>query len=99
MNQSQNDQTDALFHSAMVGKQIESFLASDIGRYLQARAHKAYNAAVEDFKRVDASDAEAVRKIQSEMWRAEAFMGWLSQGVQEGLTSLGILQGLDDDPE
>jgi len=36
-------------------------------------------------------------QIQSDMWKAEAFMGWMEQGIQEGLTSLGILEGLDDD--
>jgi hypothetical protein len=86
-------------HSAALGQQVESFLRSDVGKYLQARASRVYNAAVEDFKRVDASDTEAVRKIQADMWKAEAFIGWLSQGVQEGLTSLGILQGIEDDPE
>lgn len=99
MQQNPDDQVETLIRTATLGKQIESFLASDVGRYLQARATRAYNAAVEDFKRVDAADTQAVRKAQSDMWKAEAFMGWLAQGVQEGLTSLGILQGLDDDQE
>ena len=93
------DQLEALIRSATLGKQIEGFLSSDIGKYLQARAQRTYNAAVEEFKVVNASDADEVRRIQMDMWKAEAFMGWLAQGVQEGLTSLGILQGEDDDPE
>lgn len=99
MDQQQQDQIDDLMHVAALGQQIESFLRSDVGRYLQARANRVYNAAVEDFKRVDPSDVNKVRQIQADMWKAEAFIGWLSQGVQEGLTSLGILQGIEDDPE
>lgn len=101
MNNDQNpqDQIDALYQSATLGQQIEAFLRSDVGKYLQQRAGRVYNAAVEDFKRVNPANADEVRRIQADMWKAEAFTGWLSQGVQEGLTSLGILQGIEDDPE
>jgi hypothetical protein len=94
-----DDQAEELIRSAMLGKQIEAFLSSDVGKYLQARTSRVYNAAIEDFKRVDPSDLNKVRQIQADLWKAEAFMGWLSQGVQEGLTSLKILQGIEDDPE
>jgi hypothetical protein len=98
-DQDPQDQLDALYRSAVLGEQIESFLRSDVGKYLQARASRVYNSAVEDFKRVDPSDTNKVRQIQADMWKAEAFEGWLTQGIQEGLTSLGILQGIEDDPE
>jgi hypothetical protein len=94
----QNPQENAeLVYNAVLGQQIESFIKSDIGKYLQARAKKVYNTAVEDFKRLNPADIEMVRKCQTEMWKAEAFMGWLEQGIQEGLNSLGILEGLDDE--
>ena len=99
MDPHQQDQLEELMHTAALGQQIESFLRSDVGKYLQGRANRVYNAAVEDFKRVDPSDTQRVRQIQADMWKAEAFIGWLSQGIQEGLTSLGILQGIEDDPE
>jgi hypothetical protein len=97
--QSDQDQVDQLMHSAALGQQIESFLRSDVGKYLHDRASRVYNAAVEDFKRVNPNDVAAVMRCQADMWKAEAFIGWLSQGIQEGLTSLGILQGIEDDPE
>jgi hypothetical protein len=94
-----SDQSDQLIATAVLGQQIDSFNKSDIGRYLQGRSKRVYNSAVEDFKRLDASNTEAVRKCQTDMWKAEAFMGWLEQGIQEGLTSLGILEGIDDETE
>ena len=98
MPQSQQENGE-LVAAAVLGQQIDSFNRSDIGRYLQSRAKRVYNTAVEQFKVLDPSDAESVRKCQTEMWKAEAFMGWLEQGIQEGLTSLGILEGLDDETE
>lgn len=98
-DQSPQDQIESLYQNAALGQQLESFLRSEVGIYLQDRANRVYNAAVEDFKRVDPSDMNKVRQIQADMWKAEAFIGWLSQGIQEGLTSLGILQGIEDDPE
>ena len=92
-------ESDGLIAAAVLGEQIDSFLRSDVGKYLQARAKRAYNTAVDDFKRVNPSDTAAVMKVQSDMWKAEAFMGWVEQGIQEGLTSLGILEGLNDDHE
>ena len=92
-------QLEALYESAVLGKQIENFLAGDVGKYLHARATRVYNKAVDEFKKVGPTDVAEIMRIQSDMWKAEAFMGWLSQGIQEGLTSLGILQGLEDDPE
>ncbi len=99
MPQNPPQESDDLIAAAVLGQQIDSFLRSDVGRYLQARAQRVYNAAVEEFKRIDAHDAASVSRVQSDMWKAEAFMGWLEQGIQEGLTSLGILEGLDDDAE
>jgi len=95
--QDNSDQTAVLVATAVLGQQIDSFLRSDVGKYLHARAKRVYNAAVEDFKRVAPTDSAKVMQIQSDMWKAEAFMGWMEQGIQEGLTSLGILEGLDDD--
>ena len=96
MPQSQQENAE-LIASAVLGEQIDSFFQSDVGKYLLARAKRVYNTAVEDFKRLDPSDTEAVRRCQTDMWKAEAFQGWMEQGIQEGLTSLGILEGLDDD--
>ena len=93
MDQNQND---GLIRSAVLGKQIESFLSSDVGRYLQSRATRVYNAAIKEFSACDAADVATIRRIQADMWKAEAFMGWLGAGVQEGLTALGIIEGDSD---
>jgi hypothetical protein len=97
--QNPNDELQQLIDSSVLGKQIESFVVSDVGKYLQTRAKRVYNAAIDEFKSVDPTDTDAIRKIQTDIWKAEAFMGWLGQGIQEGLTALGILEGIEDDPQ
>ena len=91
------DENAQLIASAVLGEQIESFLRSDVGKYLHARAIRVYNAAVDEFKVCKPTDTAKIIEIQADMWKAEAFLGWLSQGTQEGLTALGILEGMDDD--
>jgi len=89
--------TEMLVTSAMLGKQLESFRASDVGKYLQARALRVYNAAIEEFASVSPQDSQKITQIQADMWKASAFVQWVEEGIQEGLTSLNILEGLDDD--
>lgn len=91
------DDKDLLYASAVLGEQIESFLRTDVGKYLHARSIRVYNAAVDEFKVCKPTDTSEIIRIQADMWKAEAFLGWLSQGVQEGLTALKILEGMDDD--
>lgn len=93
------DGSDQLVASAVLGQQIENFLRGDVGKYLQARANRVYNAAIDEFKSCDPSDTAKVVKIQADVWKAEAFMTWTSEGIQEGLTALGILEGIDDDTD
>lgn len=92
-------ENDQLLASAVLGKQLENFLASDVGKYLQARANRVYNAAIDEFKSCNPSDTTRLVKIQADVWKAEAFMTWVSEGIQEGLTALGILEGVDDDSD
>ena len=99
MPSQQSEDLRQLAEAAMLGEQLDAFLASDVGRYLQTRAQRAYNAAVEEFKRCDPAHADEIRRIQSDMWKAEAFMGWVTQGIQEGLSALKIIEGVEDDPE
>lgn len=93
------DENDQLVASAVLGQQVENFLTSDVGKYLQARANRVYNAAIDEFKSCDPSDTAKIVKIQANIWKAEAFMTWLAEGIQEGLTALGILEGIDDDTD
>ena len=83
--------------TAVLGKEIEDFLRSDIGKYLISRANRVYTAAVDEFKRVDPTKTAEIIRIQADMWKADAFKAWIVEGIQEGLTALNFLDGRDDD--
>jgi hypothetical protein len=66
------------------GIEVESFLAGPVGRYLTAKAHAEIDEAVEELKRVDATDTSLVQHIQNRIWRAESLDSWLAQAIREG---------------
>lgn len=88
-----------LLDRAQFGKQVEAFWDSRVGGYLQARARECYTAAIQELKVCDATDAKRVMYLQNEVWKAEMFERWLSEAVMDGLKSLELLEGDDDNGE
>ena len=92
-----DDNTIDLLERAQFGKQIEAFWNSQIGNYLRTRARECYTSAIVRLKNADATDVRAVMEAQNDAKVAEWFEDWLAQGIQDGITSLNILQGKDDE--
>lgn len=81
----QSDETTREYmEQVKFGIEVESFLSGKVGSYLIKRAHKEIDEAVEELKRVDATDASLVQQIQNKIWRAESIDEWLAEKVQEG---------------
>ena len=83
---------ELLIRRATFGKQIEQFMSSDIGRYLTARADDDIVNAFNELKKCDPRDGKTVEKWQNQVYRAESFSTWLSEGVQDGLNAIEILE-------
>jgi hypothetical protein len=81
-----------MIRRAVFGKQVESFMNSEIGRYMVARAIEQKQDAQNAFLKVDCSDAESVRKLQNEIFVAESIVGWLRDAVGDGVQALNILE-------
>jgi len=94
--ESEQQRNEALARAAF-GREVEEFWDSRIGKYLRAHAQAQYTSAIEDFKQVDPSDAKEVLKIQGRMLLAESFQDWLSLAIQEGIRSLNLLEGNEDE--
>lgn len=75
-----------------LGIEAEAFLVSDIGRYLAQRAECERDEALADFRAVDPTDSEKVRQIQNRIWRAETFVGWLTEAINVGRYAAQELQ-------
>ena len=81
-----------LFGRALFGKQIQQFWDSDVGAYLRTRAQECYTAAIRKLKDCDPTDSKTVARLQAEVWRAESFEDWLSEGIVDGLKSMDLLE-------
>jgi len=78
------DDLEMLKRDARFGLEVESFLASPVGRYLCQRAEEEVTAALQELKTVDPTDALTVRALQNKVWRGEQIQYWLGEAVTAG---------------
>jgi hypothetical protein len=76
--------TQALYAEAVLGKDAEEFLKSDIGRIMLARAEEEESEALEALAGV------------SSWWRARSFKQWLTELVVTGRQALQQLETPED---
>ena len=84
-----------LLKVAEFGMDVSAFLNGPVGRYLVRRAEAEIEAATEQLKKIDPTDTEGVRRLQNEIYRAEAIQYWLAEAIQEGLNAEETLQQFD----
>ncbi len=77
---------------AVFGKQVESFLGSEIGRYILTRASEQKAEAQAEFLEVDPQDTAKVRAIQNKILLANDIARWLADAVSDGLRALSIIE-------
>jgi len=89
------DENNPLVQSAVLGRQVEAFLESDIGKYLVARAESEAKEAMDQLKTVSFWRKRRIIWLQNRICVAENFQMWLGQAYSEGIHSLNILEGDD----
>jgi len=89
-------ETETLFAEAMLGKDAEEFLKTDVGRYLAARADEEEREALEALSRVSPWRRRRISQLQAQVWRAQSFRGWLGEMI---VTGRQALQQLDSSSE
>lgn len=75
---------ELLLAEAILGKDAQEFLDSDLGRYIAGRADQEAQEAAAKLKRIDPKDTEGIRALQNEIWRAEHLMIWLTELINGG---------------
>lgn len=78
------------------GIEVENFLKSRIGQYLIGYAEDERDAAVKKLKEVDAFDANAIRKLQDDIKRAESIQYWMAYAIQDGVNAEKLLKDQDE---
>lgn len=83
---------DTLLAQAVLGRDAEEFLKSELGIYLLGAAKQEAEDATVRLKTADASDAKLIQRLQSEIWRAESFETWLRELVVSGRSAESALE-------
>lgn len=66
------------------GLDVQQFMGSTLGRYLQNKANADIEAALDALKTADPEDPKAIRKLQNDVAVAESVLLWLGEAVTEG---------------
>lgn len=86
---------DTLIAEAMLGKDAEEFLNSDVGRYLLARAKEEIEQAQDELSSVSPWRRNRIKQLQSQVWRARSVKQWLAELITAGRQAESLLVDRD----
>ena len=75
--------TNDILEVAQLGVEAESFKSSRLGQYMVESAKDEILAASELLCTVDPYDREQIEKLQNEVYRANSFISWLNQLIED----------------
>ena len=84
---------------AILGKDAEEFLASELGRYLMGRAKQETEAATAQLKTCNPRDPDTISRLQGVIERYETFDVWLKELIVSGRVAKDNLEILRDEQE
>lgn len=86
------DPADPLVKDAVLGKQVEDFVASDVGQYLISRIDCEVDEAVELLKKTYSWRTRRIRDLQNHIFRLESIKTWLVQAIATGHDALRMIE-------
>lgn len=81
-----------LIAEAILGKDAEEFLNSELGRYMVARAEMEAKEAIDQLKRVLPWRKRKITELQNKIWLAESFNDYLLELVIAGKQAMTALE-------
>lgn len=75
---------DVMMAEAILGRDAEEFLASELGRYIIGRCEQEVDAAQDQLARVSPWRRNRIRELQNEVWRARSLKAWLVEMINAG---------------
>ena len=91
------DPDEPLVRTAVFGKQVEDFLASDIGDYLLQKAkHDEQDAIEQLIVGVGTLEERQIREIRARIYWSRQFVQWLGEAIDMGRQSLEMLKEDDN---
>ena len=82
---------------AILGRDAEDFIKSELGRYLIGCADQEKKDALVQLARVSPWRRNRIRDLQARVWRAESFLSWLAELIKVGRQAESVLTELNDD--
>lgn len=86
----------ALVAQAILGKDTEEFLSTDIGRYLVGCAEQEIADATEKLCKVSPWRRRRISELQAQIWRAQSFQTWLAEIITTGRQAIENLEQKDE---
>jgi len=75
---------EELYAEAIIGRDAEDFVNSDIGRYVIGCAEQEANEAIAQLKNVYPWRRRKITELQNKIWRAESIQTWISELIIKG---------------
>jgi hypothetical protein len=77
---------------AVLGRDAEEFLATDIGRYIVGRCEQDIAEAQDQLSRVSPWRKKRIQELQNQVWRAQSVRGWIGELVADGRAAEAALE-------
>jgi hypothetical protein len=87
--------TQVLYAEAILGKDAEEFLKTDLGRYLMERVVEEEREAMEALAGTSSWRRRRIVELQNRIWRARSFKSWLSEMIVTGRQALQQLESTE----
>lgn len=82
---------DLLMAEAVLGRDAEEFMSTDIGRYLLGRCEQEIDEAQELLSRVSPWRRNRIQELQNQIYRAKSLKAWLVELVNNGNAAEAVL--------
>lgn len=87
---------DLLFAEAVLGRDAQEFLGTELGRYVLGRAEQEEQEALDQLSHTSPWRRNRIQQLQNEVWRARSMRQWLGELIQAGKQAE---QQLEEDDE
>lgn len=88
---------DFLMAEAVLGRDAEEFLKSELGQFILGRCEVEIADAQHKLARVASWRRRRIQELQNEIWRAETMKGWFAELIQNGRAAEAALDDRDRD--
>lgn len=77
---------------AVLGRDAEEFLSTELGRYITGRCEQEIADAQEELSTVWPWRKRRIQALQNQVWRAQSVKGWLAELIANGKAAEAALE-------